>query len=56
MSLAFHTLIMQVYEKYDDILIENPLLFVREAAHIKSIRRREGRQSGVIFLYVVLRM
>jgi hypothetical protein len=43
MTLAFHTLTMNMYEKYNDVLIGSPLLFVRDAACVKSIESREGR-------------
>jgi hypothetical protein len=38
MPLAFHTSMIIVDEKYDDILIGSPMLFIRGAAHVKSIR------------------
>jgi hypothetical protein len=34
---AFHTLMINVYEKYNDVLIRSPLFFVRDAACVKSI-------------------
>jgi hypothetical protein len=37
MSLTFHTLMMNVYEKYNDVLIGSPLLFVCGTACVKSI-------------------
>jgi hypothetical protein len=37
MPLIFHTLMMNVYEKYNNILIGSPLLFVRGVACVKSI-------------------
>jgi hypothetical protein len=57
MSLAFHTLIMNVYKKYNDVLIKSPLLFVHGIARVKSIRSREGRRLGApCFLYIALCM
>jgi hypothetical protein len=57
MSLPFHTLTMDVHEKYIDVLIENPFLFVCGVAHVKNIRSRERYRSGApYFLYVVLRV
>jgi hypothetical protein len=38
MPLAFHMPMMNVYEKYNDVLIGSPLLFVRGIARVKSIR------------------
>jgi hypothetical protein len=32
---------INTYEKYDDMLIENPLLFIRGDACVKSSRSRE---------------
>jgi hypothetical protein len=43
MSLVFHMLIMNMYEKYYDVLIGSPLLFVYDIVYVKSIRSREGR-------------
>jgi hypothetical protein len=38
MPLAFYTPMMNVYENYNDVLIGSPLLLVRGAARVKSIR------------------
>jgi hypothetical protein len=38
MHFAFHTPMMIVYEKYNDALVGSPLLFVRGATRVKSIR------------------
>jgi hypothetical protein len=55
MSLAFHMLSLNVYEKHNDVLIRSPLLVVRGAIRVKSIRSGEGRQSRApYFLYAVL--
>jgi hypothetical protein len=35
--IAFHTLMINVYEKYNDVMIEGSLLFVRSIVHVKSI-------------------
>jgi hypothetical protein len=45
-------LIMNVHEKYYDVLIRSSLLFVRGTACVKSIRSREACRSGACcFLY-----
>jgi hypothetical protein len=57
MPLAFHTLMIAVYEKYYDALIQSPLLFVRGATRVKSIRDRSQRRLGApCFLYAAMRM
>jgi hypothetical protein len=38
MPPAFQMPMMNVYEKYNDVLIGSPLLFVRGIARVKSIR------------------
>jgi hypothetical protein len=40
MSLTFRTLMIVVYEKYDDVLIRRSLLFVCGTTCVKSIRDR----------------
>jgi hypothetical protein len=48
---------MNVYEKYNDVMIGRPLLFVYGVAHVKSIGSRERRRSvAPYFLYVALRV
>jgi hypothetical protein len=55
MPLAFPMLTLNVYEKYNDVLIESLFLFVLGAARVKSIRSREKHQSGASYiLYAVL--
>jgi hypothetical protein len=68
-ALAFHTPMIAVYEKYYDILLGSPLLFVRHngmsirsplpfvcgATCVKRIRDRMGHRSGApCFLYAEL--
>jgi hypothetical protein len=38
MPFSFHTLMIIVYEKYVDVLIGRPLLFVDGVTRVKSIR------------------
>jgi hypothetical protein len=41
---------MNVYEKYNDVLIGSPLLFLRGAARVKSIRvERDIDQEPLAF-------
>jgi hypothetical protein len=37
---------MNVYEKCNDVLIESPLLFVHDTAHVKSIRVEQDVNQG----------
>jgi hypothetical protein len=39
----FSYVMINMYEKYDDMLIENPLLFIRGDACVKSSRRYVDR-------------
>jgi hypothetical protein len=53
--LLFHTLMVIVYEKYNDMLIGSSLLFVHSDACVKSIRSIEVCQSRApYFLYAAL--
>jgi hypothetical protein len=55
MHLAFDTLTMSVYEKFNDVLIGSPMLFIHGIVHVKSIKSIEGRRSrATCFLYVAL--
>jgi hypothetical protein len=49
--------VMDVYEKYNDILSRSHLLFVHDATCIKSILRKEECRLGApCFLYMALHM
>jgi hypothetical protein len=54
MSLTFHTLMIVVYEKYDDVLIRRSLLFVRSTTCVKSIDflSSKGPSIGSPLLFV----
>jgi hypothetical protein len=55
MPIAFHTLMMNVYETFNDVLIRSPLLFVHGATHVKNIRvERDVNQEPYAFLYTML--
>jgi hypothetical protein len=55
MALAFHTSMIVVYEKYDDVLDRELLAFCMRHYACKKYKNRTGRQSkGSYFLYVVL--
>jgi hypothetical protein len=55
MPLPFHTPMITVYEKYDDVLIRSPLLFIRGVARVKSIRDKIRHESGApCFLYAAM--
>jgi hypothetical protein len=51
MPLAFHTPMMIVYEKYDDVLIGSTLIFVHGAGHVKSIRVEQDINRGPLAFY-----
>jgi hypothetical protein len=49
MSLAFHMMMIAVYEKYDDMSIGNPLLFARVGSLTMHVIESEPlRQSGTL--------
>jgi hypothetical protein len=57
MHLAFDTLTMSVYEKFNDVLIGSPMLFIHGIVHVKCIKSIEGRRlRATCFLYVALRV
>jgi hypothetical protein len=57
MPPAFHTSMMNVYEKYNDILIWSALLFVCGTAHVKSISvERDVDQEPLVFVRSIARV
>jgi hypothetical protein len=56
-TLAFYTWCStcKKYKEWNGTSIGSPLLFVRDVAHVKSIRNRMGHRSGApYFLYMAL--
>jgi hypothetical protein len=47
----FHTPMIAMYKKYDDVLIGSPLLFIRSTALVKSVRiKQDIDQESLAFL------
>jgi hypothetical protein len=54
---CFSYVMINMHEKYNDVLVGSPLLFVRSDTHIKSSTSRDARRSGAsCFLYVMIRV
>jgi hypothetical protein len=52
---CFSYMMMNVYEKYNDMLIGSPLLFACGVAHVKSIKSGGvGRSGAPCFLYAAM--
>jgi hydroxyacyl-ACP dehydratase HTD2-like protein with hotdog domain len=53
----FSYVLINIHEKYDDMLVRGPLLFVRSDTYVKSIRSREVYRLGdLCFLYATMCM